>query len=79
MKEGVVFWMDNYVILKGVVNKEVVYKFIDFLFCFESVKEVIEIMGFLMLNEGVKVLFLLELVSDLLIFFLSEEINKGVL
>ena len=78
-KEGAVLWMDNYVIPKGAANKEAAHKFIDFLLRPESAKEVIEIMGFSMPNEGVKTLLSPELASDPLIFPPSEEINKGVL
>ena len=75
-KEGAVLWMDNYVIPKGAANKEAAHKFIDFLLRPESAKEVIEIMGFSMPNEGVKTLLSPELASDPLIFPPSEEINK---
>ena len=78
-KEGAVLWMDNYVIPKGAANKEAAHKFIDFLLRPESAKEVIEIMGFSMPNEGVKALLSPELASDPSIFPPSEEINKGVL
>lgn len=77
-KEGAIIWMDNYAIPKTAKNKEVAYKFIDFLLRPESAKVVIEKLGFSMPNEGVKELLTPEQLADKTLFPPKEELKKGI-
>lgn len=76
LKEGGIFWMDSLVILVNVKNKEGVLKLINFLLCLDVVKQVVEIIGYLMLNFVVCKLLSLEVVNDKM-FYLDVEIIKN--
>lgn len=68
LKEGGIFWMDSLVILVNVKNKEGVLKLINFLLCFDVVKEVVEIIGYFIFNLVVCKLLSLEVVNDKLFY-----------
>ena len=78
-KEGAIFSMDNFVILKNAKNKENAYKFIDFICRPEIAKEIIEEIGLSTPNLAVKNLLNSELKNNKTIFPSPEVINKSII
>lgn len=77
LKEGGIFWMDSLLILVNVKNVDGVLKLINFLLCLDVVKQVVEIIGYLMLNFVVCKMFSLVVVNDKLFYLDVVIIEKG--
>ena len=78
-KEGAVFSMDNFVILKNAKNKQNAYKFIDFIYRANISKKIIEHNGLSIPNLAAKKLLKPELQNNKVIFPDSKVINNSTL
>lgn len=78
-KEGAIFSMDSFVILKNAKNKENAYKFINFIYRADIAKEIIENNGLSIPNMAAKTLLNPDLQNNKAIFPDSEVIKKSIL
>lgn len=78
-KEGAIFSMDNFVMLRNAKNKENAYKFIDFICRPDISKEIIEEIGSSIPNLAAKDLLDSEFKNNEIIFPSSEVVNKSII
>ena len=78
-KEGAIFSMDNFVILKNAKNKQNAYKFINFIYRADISKEIITHNGLSIPNLAAKELLKPELQNNKVIFPDSKVINNSTL
>ena len=78
-KEGAIFSMDNFVILKNSQNKVNAYRFIDFIYRVDVTKKIIEKIGLSIPNLATKNLLKTELQNNKVIFPSSTTINNSAI
>ena len=78
-KEGAIFSMDNFVILKNAKNKENAYKFIDFIYRPDITKKIIEDIGLSIPNKATRMLLNPNLQNNNMIFVSDEIIKNSII
>ena len=78
-KEGAIFSMDNFVILKNAKNKENAYKFIDFIYRTDITKTIIETIGLNIPNTSAKDILTPILKNNEIIFPNHEVIQNSIM
>ena len=78
-KEGAIFSMDNFVILKNARNKENAYKFIDFIYRTDISKKIIETIGLNIPNVDAKNILAPILQNNEIIFPNNEVVQNSIM